>query len=281
MNKKLTALLIGALIVISAIGIAGCSTSSQAKPLEDGVLNVGVEATFVPMEYKNDKNKLTGFDIEFGEALATQLSKDTGKNVKVEWTETAWDGIFNGLNAGQYDAVISCVSLTKERKDGYYMSTPYISNGIVIVSRTNGTQAKTAKDLDGKKVGVQIENTADYAAKAFKKTDAPKLELKQFDSMIECFTALEGGQIDYILCDEPVAEYYAGQKPDVYQVSSDILSNEPISVCIKKENTDFGKQVDTAIKAMQEDGTLSKLSEKWFKKDITKDIDADNLKSIQ
>ena len=52
-------------------------------------------------------------------------------------------------------------------------------------------------------------------------------------------------------------------------------------ISIKKENTDFGKQVDSAIKAMQDDGTLSKLSEKWFKKDITKDIDAENLKSIQ
>ena len=84
MNKKITALLIGALIVISAIGFTGCSTSTQAKPLDDGVLNVGVEATFVPMEYKNDKNTLTGVDIEFGEALAAQLAKDTGKDVKVK-----------------------------------------------------------------------------------------------------------------------------------------------------------------------------------------------------
>lgn len=280
MKKKLVLVLCAVLALTAVFTLAGCG-SSQEDPLSDNTLNVGVEATYIPMEYKDDNNNLTGFDIEFGEALAKQLSTDLNKDISIEWKDTSWDGIFTGLDAGQYDCVISCVSLTQERQENYFMSTPYVSNGVVIASRTDETAATKAEDLEGKTVGVQLETTADIAAQAIRDKDGVNLELKQFDSIMEAFSALEGHQIDYVMTDEPVGEYYANKKSDVYQVTSDILSNEPVSVCIKKSNEDFGNQVNTAIQEMQEDGTLKELSVKWFGKDMTKDIDAEDLTTLE
>lgn len=96
----------------------------------DGKLKVGMEIGYPPMEYMDESglNPL-GFDVD----LATALSEKLG--LEVELVNTAWDGIFAGLDKGQYDMVISAVSVTPERQEAYEMTEPYVANQLVIVTK--------------------------------------------------------------------------------------------------------------------------------------------------
>jgi len=268
MNKKIVAALSVALCV-SVFAFTGCGNSedsSATDPLADGVLSFGVEDTYVPMEYRDENNETVGFDIDLGNAIGEELG------VEVNWVSTAWDGIFTGLNNKQYDAILSCTSLTEERSENFAMTDPYIANGIVIVSGSASDPAETAQDLEGKTVGVQIENTADYAAQSMIDNDGVNFTIKRFDSMLDCFAALEGQSIDYVLCDEPVAAFYTAQNPDKYSITSEPLSNEPIAITCRKDDTDFRDQLNETIQSLKDDGTMAELSEKWFGKDITGNI---------
>lgn len=259
MKKKVFSLSV-LLILIAVFTFAGCGGGNKAQstdPLEDGVLKIGTNDTYVPLEYRDEENKIVGFDIDLGDAIAKELG------VKSEWVSTAWDGIFTGLDAGQYDCIISGTSITEDRQKSYNMSDPYLTNGIVIVSRNDDpNKATKATDLNGKKVGVQLETTADIAAKAMIEKDGNTMQLSQFDGMLDAFAALEGKTIDYILTDEPVGSFYTALKPDVYSVTSDILSNEPIGVTSRKADTEFATKINETLKKLQDNGTMAELSNK-------------------
>lgn len=267
--KKRNVALVCALVVSVLLVLSGCSSTPKQStdPLADGVLKAGTNDMYLPLEYRDENNKLVGFDIDLGDALAEQLG------VKIEWVPTAWDGIFNGLDANQYDIVLSGTSITEERLTGYNMTNPYLSNGIVIVSRQDATPATSVKDLAGKTIGVQIETTADHAAETYKTSENVDFKINKFDGMLDAFTALEGKQIDNIVTDISVAQFYATLKPDVFVVTSDILSNEPIGVTIRKGDTAFAEQMNAALEALKENGKLTEISTKWFGKDMTVDID--------
>lgn len=274
MKRKLLALLL-AMSMMVALVLTGCSSSSDDAeaaaddPLADGVLTIGVDDTYLPMEFRDDNNELVGFDVDFANALAEQLG------VTVEWMPVAWDGIFNGLNAKQYDVIISSTSITPDRQESFTMTDPYVANGIVLVSRTDAQPVTEFSQLEGKTLGAQIETTADIAAEALKVQDGVDVNIQKFDAMLDAFAALQGQQIDNIITDIGVAEYYVGQNPDTFVVSSEVLTNEPIGITCRKDDTALADQLNTAIAALQEDGTMTEISNVWFGKDMATDIDSE------
>lgn len=276
MQRKLLGLSLVVLMVLALV-LTGCSSGGKTAsedPLADGILNVGVDDTYLPMEFRNDQNELVGFDIDFTNALSKELG------VTPEFKPVAWDGIFNGLNAKQYDVIISSTSITPERQKGFSMTDPYIANGIVIVSRKDATPVTTFKELEGKTLGAQIQTTADIAAEKLKAQEGVNVEIKKFDAMLDAFAALQGKQIDNVITDVGVAMYYVAQNPDLYVVSSDVLTNEPIGITARLADTTMTKTLNAAIKKLQDNGTLTEISMKWFGKDMTKNIDT-NLVVIE
>ncbi|MFA5528612.1 MAG: ABC transporter substrate-binding protein [Peptostreptococcales bacterium] len=265
MKKKLVFLLV--FVMVFSVVVVGCTNEEPQD--EAKILKVGTDDAYPPFEFHDEKtNDLIGFDIDFGYALAERLG------MEIEWIPTAWDGIFNGVNTGQYDAIISCTSLTPDRMESFAMSKPYLANGIVIVSPTDTEPASTIEQLSGKKVGVQIETTSDIAAQKFI-ADGAKLNLYKYDTIMDAFAALKGGSIDYILVDNSVGGYYIQTDVESFAITSEVLSNEPIGVTMAKGNTELQEKVNTAIKEMQEDGTMTALSMKWFLDDLATNIDED------
>ena len=270
-RKGLSLVLILSLLL--TLALTGCSSETKETVsddvLADGVLSIGVDDTYLPMEYRNDQNELIGFDIDFANALAEELGVD------VDFQTVAWDGIFNGLNAQQYDVIISSTSVTPERQKAFAMSDPYVANGIVLVSRTDADPVAEFKDLAGKKLGAQIETTSDIAAEKLKEEAGIEVDIKKFDGMLDAFAALEGKQIDNVITDIGVAMHYVSDKPETFVVSSEVLTNEPIGITARKGETALADQFNTAIKALQENGKLTEISMKWFGKDMTSDIDTE------
>jgi polar amino acid transport system substrate-binding protein len=260
------------IMILAVSALSGCA--AQEAPAEEAgeavkVIKIGLDDAYPPFEYHDEAtNDLIGFDIDFANALAEEMGAE------IEFVPTAWDGIFNGVNTGQYDMIISCVSITPDRIEAFEMTQPYLANGIVIVSAADGTPAASIEDLAGKKVGVQLETTADIAAKKFI-ADGYDLSLSQFDSVMEAFAALKGGSIEYIMVDSSVGGFYISNDPESFQITSGLLSNEPIGVCIAKGNEELASEINGAIAALQENGKMTEISEKWFSADFATGIDAD------
>lgn len=103
---------------------------SKLSTISDGTLTVGMEIGYPPMEYMDESGlNPMGFDVDLSYALGELLDLD------VELVNTAWDGIFAGLDKEQYDVVISSVSITPERQEAYELTEPYVSNQLVIVTK--------------------------------------------------------------------------------------------------------------------------------------------------
>jgi ABC-type amino acid transport substrate-binding protein len=186
----------------------GQSDNNDAVEIVDindmSVLRVGLNDTYAPMEYRNEDVELVGFDVDFAKELAKELG------VKVEFTSIAWEGIFAGLNSNKYDVIISGTSITPQRLQNFEFSIPYVANGQVIVVQEGNDSIKTIEDLAGKKVGVQLETTADTAAtkRLETVTEENKFEIIRYDDIISTFSDLKLGRLDAIIVDNAVAVNY-------------------------------------------------------------------------
>ncbi|MDN5351168.1 MAG: polar amino acid transport system substrate-binding protein [Clostridiales bacterium] len=251
-----------ALALVLVLSATACSSSSDTAAAK---LVIGVDDSYPPMEYRDENNTLIGFDIDMTNALAEKLG------MEVEYVSTAWDGIFQGLNAGKYDAIISSVSMTNARLEEFEFTKPYLANGQVIVVAPDDDSISTPEDLAGKRVGVQLSTTADEAVQ--KQLEKTEFEVTKYDDIMQTFTAMEAGRIDAIVVDAAVAMDYVAKSPDKFKISSAQLTNEPISICLKKGNTELQEKLQGALDELKEDGTLKDISIKWFGDDYTSNID--------
>jgi L-cystine transport system substrate-binding protein len=109
-----------------------------------GVIKIGTEGTYAPFTFHNADNKLVGFDVEIGQAVAEKLG------VKAEFVEGKWDGLIAGIDANRYDAVINQVGITEARKEKYDFSDPYIVSKAVLIVKDDNAEIKSFEDLKGK-----------------------------------------------------------------------------------------------------------------------------------
>ena len=148
-SRKIVSLLL--VVIILATMLAACSGSAtRAVPTtapETKPFVVASDASFPPMEFVDETKAIVGFDIDMMNAVAAAMG------FKVEYKNTAWDGIFAGLESAAYDAVLSAVAITDERKQKYDFSEPYVNAGQIVVVRTDEMAITGDKTLAGKLVG--------------------------------------------------------------------------------------------------------------------------------
>lgn len=261
MKKMKRVLVFVSAMLITATMLSACGSTAS----DENVLKVGIDDTYPPMEYKDDAGANAGFDIELANALGEKLGK------KVEFVPTAWTAIFSALEADKYDCIISSLSITEERKKTLIYTRPYIANNQVIVVKKDTKGINSEKDLKDKIVCVQMGTTSDEACKKFTK-ETPFKDYKQYEKMTEALSELKIGRVDALVADLVVAKYFVAKDPESYQIVNTTLPNEPIAVACKKANTELSSKLDKALEEVMTDGTLKKISEKWFKEDMTSNI---------
>ena len=234
--------------------LASLSVSAIAAPKS---IKVATDATWPPMEMVDVNKKIVGYDIDFLKAVA----KEAG--VTVEFKNTAWDGIFAGLDSGQYDAIISSVTITDERKAKYDFTEPYTNIGqILIVPKTDKTSKKIA-DLKGKKVGSQIGTTGAMEVKK-----VTSVESKTYDEIGLAFEDMAAGRISGVVCDEPVAAHFALQKKEYkekFQIVGKSFTKEGYGIVVKKGNKELVDLLNKGIKAVKAKKLDTKIHAQWVK----------------
>jgi polar amino acid transport system substrate-binding protein len=228
---------------------------------KQGVIKIAMDDTFPPMEYRDDQNKLIGFDID----LANALSKELG--VKVEFIPTAWDGILPGLDAKRYDIIMSSMNITDERKQKVDF-VEYMKLGqVVAVKSGNPQKIQSKEDLSGKIVGVQLGSTSESAAKEIKGVK----ELKTYNGYTDVFNDLGLGRLQGVIVAEAVGRYYKTTKSDAFDVVGSSFQSLPVGIAVRKGDNDLEAALQKAIATVKDNGAYAEVSKKWFGADKSKE----------
>jgi polar amino acid transport system substrate-binding protein len=250
LRKFLTGLILAALL----FGVVSCAKKEPTK------IVIATDATWPPMEMVDESKNIVGFDIDLMNAAAK------AGGFTVEFRNTAWDGIFAGLEAGKYDAVMSSVTITDERKNTMDFSVPYINAGQILVVRTEVSGVEKLTDLKGKIVAAQIGTTGAFEIDKVK--DAEKITPKTYDEIGLAFEDLANGRVDALVCDTPVAAQYALQNESYkgkLKIVGQPFTEELYGVAVKKGNTKILDQINKGLKKVLDSGENKAIEKNWLK----------------
>jgi len=240
----------------SGVAFAG---GSAKKGAEGGLhIVVATDATWPPMEFVDEETKeIVGFDVD----LMNEIAKAGG--FTVEFKNTAWDGIFAGLAADKYDAVMSSVTITDERKKQMDFSKPYINAGQVLVVQKSLKGVTTLSDMDGMTVGAQIGTTGSFEVEKVK-----GVKLKTYDEIGLAFEDLVNGRIQGVVADTPVAADFALQN-ETYKgklkIVGEPFTDENYGIAVQKGNTEVLNAVNAGIDKVVGTATYKKIEKKWLR----------------
>lgn len=266
----------------SALALVGCGGSSDkaaaastsaatsaAAAADDTsaditTLTVGFDQAYPPYGFVGNDGNFTGFDLD----LAAEVCKRNNWEVKDEPIE--WDAKDTLLNSG----AITCIwnGFTMEgRENDYTFSEPYMLNGqVVVVKKDSGINSLA--DLAGKTVITQTDSAAQEVLEGDKADVAATFAtLDTIGDYNTAFMQLESGAVDAVACDLSISQYQISAKPDAYKQLDEALSTEHYAVGFKKGSQALADKVTETLKAMDADGFVKQLCDKYSSYGISYD----------
>ena len=209
------------------------------------------DATFPPMEFVKD-GKRTGFDIELVEAQAGAMGK------KVEWIDIDFKGLIPALQAGRADIAVSAIYITPERAKVVDFTDPYYAGGLVVMTKKDGP-VKTLKDLDGRKVSVQVgTKSVNYLKEHYPAVQRVEVEKNQ-----EMFNLVQIGRAEAAVTGKPAAKLFAQSTPDL-TVLNDQITTEDYGIAVPKNKPELTRELNAALQKLKADGSYQAIVNKWF-----------------
>lgn len=238
--------------------LTGCAEKDQlddgSKLIDKDTFVYAASGEFKPFSYVENDMTLTGFDIEVGRAIAKELGlRPVEKRIKFK-------GIVEGVKTGRADAAVASHTINPQRSKHVAFTAPYYYSGPQIFVRPDST-IKTVEDLKGKEVAVAKGST--YAATAEKYTD----NVKMYDSDITALKALSGNRHDAVITDFVTGKTAA--KEGFKIEGRQLIERSEQAIVLPQDNPQLLKRVNEALENLREDGTLAKISKKYFGEDIT------------
>lgn len=253
---------------LTAALFTGCVKKSAAgddksldKIKQKGTFVLGLDSAFPPMGFEDEKGNIVGFDID----VAQEVSKKLGVTLKTQPID--WNAKEQELSTGKIDCIWNGFSVNEERQKNLTLTEPYMDNHMAVVV-LNNSGIKTLADLKGKKLGLQGGSSAADAldSKAdFKKSLSKVVEFKD---NLTALMDLEAKGIDAVLMDDVVANYDIAKNKKNFVVLSETLATEQYAIGLRKGEVQLKEGIEKALKELKADGTLSKISTKWFGKDV-------------
>ncbi len=277
-RKNIICCALASLLVLSLAGCSSNATSNNAvlqetnstadedinSTLDKDTWIVGLDDSFAPMGFRDEKGELTGFDVDMAKAFGEKL----GKSVKFQPID--WSMKESELNSGNIDFIWNGYTITDERKEKVAFSTPYLNNKQIIVTLAS-SDINAKSDLIDKKVGAQSESSAVTAmekeANLYSSFNGG--EAITFEDNNQALMDLEAGRIDAVVADEILLRYYISLKgAEKYHILSEDFGSEEYGVGMRKEDQKMVDAFNKAYEELKADGTLKAISEKWFAEDI-------------
>jgi polar amino acid transport system substrate-binding protein len=217
-------------------------------------IQVATDATWPPFEMLDESTKdIVGFDIDLMKAIAEKAG------IEIEFVNVSWDPLLSGMATCQYDAAISAMTITEERKQEFAFSDPYFAAGQVVTVRIDNTDITGSESLPGRKVGAQLGTTGDIVSKEM------GADMKSYDDIGLAFQDLMNGQIDAVVADNPLALGYVAKNADKLKTVGAVFTDEYYGIAVCKDKLELVEQLNKGLKAVQEEGLIEELVDKWLK----------------
>jgi L-cystine transport system substrate-binding protein len=259
--------LLGKLLAVALTGLV-LSAAARADDLLDqvkqrGTLQIALEGTFPPFDYKAPNGELEGYDVDVAKAVAAKLG------VKPMFITTEWSGIIAGLQSSRYDVIVNQVSITPERQKALDFSPPYTYSTAQLIQRKDDSrQFKSLDELKGHKLGVSLGSNYNDMAKS-----VPGIDVKTYPGAPEYLRDLASGRLDAALNDRLMLAYLMKTSNLPLREGANVGdAQDEMGIPFRKGNPKFAKAISDAVDSLKADGTLTKISNKWFGIDVSKPI---------
>ncbi|MDP5274537.1 amino acid ABC transporter substrate-binding protein [Chengkuizengella axinellae] len=274
MTKKRSVVL--CIIIIASMLLFSCATPEENNEVteenegtesidllsfiqESGVIKVGTEGTYPPFTFHDEKDQLTGFDVEIAREVAARL------NVEAEFMETQWDGMMAGLDAKRFDMIVNQVGITPDRQEKYDFSIPYITSSAVIVTGADNENVNSVEDIKGLTSAQSL--TSNYESIALQYG----AEIEPVEGFAQAISLIQSKRVDITINDRLTVLDYVKQKGEenikVLPTPEEKSSN---GILFRKGNETLVEAINQAIEDMMEDGTYLEISMEWFGEDVSK-----------
>lgn len=230
--------------------------------LAKGEFVLGLDDSFPPMGFVNEDQEIVGFDID----VATEVASRLGVELKLQ--PISWSAKEQELTTKNIDCIWNGFTKNPDREKNHTLSDAYMKNTqVAVVLKDSGISS--LEDLAGKSVVIQNGSTASDAMDANEEFKNSLGELILVDDNVQALMDLAIGGSDAVVLDEVVARYYTEGKEDQYTVLDGSLADEEYVIGFRKGEEALTNKVNEILLELAEDGTLAKISETWFGKDIT------------
>ena len=252
----LAAALIGLAVLIVAFYGRGQDDDSLRRVQSAGILRVGLDASFPPFETLDDAGNVVGIDVELAHLIAARLG------VRAEFVNIAFDGLYDALQAGRIDAVISGLPFDERRtRDVIYSRTYFNAGQLLIVSsdddRTWQAHADGTVTLDGRHVAVEWGSLGDMYARQWQTTVAD-LQIEPYPDAAEALRALDENQVDAAIADAVSVHEYARRHPGRLRVVR-AVTDEPYVIAVQREAGHLAAAIDAALADLLQSGVVDNL----------------------
>jgi len=252
--KKIFALL---MMVLCLALVAGCGGSGEKKASSGKMLRVGTNAEYPPFEFFQEKSKAyTGFDIEIMNMVARKMGYDG-----VEYVNMPFDNLIGELKDQKVDAVISCLSITEERKKEISFTSPYLRSSSVLILPVGFAEGNSDSALKDKKIAV-AKGTI-HVPLAGKHTKNVLVE----ENAEKAIALVMNKKADMAIVDQHMAAFMVA---NTLQGKAFMLpyigthENDAVGIAVNKGNDELLKKMDEALKDVQHSSEFMLLKKTYF-----------------
>lgn len=222
-------------------------------------LIVGLDDTFAPMGFRDDKNELIGFDIDLANAVGEVIG------VKIKFQPISWDAKEMELSSKRIDCIWNGMSITPERKESMSLTKAYLNNKMVVMGK-DVSNIKTLDDLKGKKIGTQQKSAGLDALTGCAIYNDIKANITELPTYDEVILAIKAGRCEVMVVDEVLGSYKNSVLPDDQKmtVASFNFGDDLYGIGCRKGDTMLVEKIEKAIQTLIDNGKAEKISQKWF-----------------
>ena len=251
--KKIFAI---ALVLILMLSLCACGGKDQSAD-DTKTFIMGIDPEYPPFSYIDDEGNYSGFDVEICRAACEKL----GWNFEVFGVN--WDEKLVQLDANECDCIWSGMTILDSMKEqGYVLSAPYYDSTQVLLVKEGSGYASSA-DLAGKVVAVQLGTSGESLLNGDLSDLAASFEnVITCDSFLKCFTELDGGAVDAVFVDLPVATSYAAEN-EGFVIINENLGAEQYGIAFRSGDAELCEAIEGAVAELVADGTYAKIAENY------------------
>lgn len=251
--------------IVSAALIPGLATGAAT-----GDLRWGTDPGAAPFEFKDKDGKLSGFDIELGNAICAQMKR------KCIWVENDFDGLIPALKAKKFDIINASMSVTEKRQREIDFSNRVTRVPSRMIAKDGSKLLPTLAALAGKRVGVQQGSTHEaYAKQQWGKAG---VEVVSYAKNDQIYADLQAGRLDCGLMDgveagigflkTPAGKGFGYAGP---AISDEKIFGNGTGFGVRKEDAALRQSLNIALAELKSNGSYKKIMSKYFEFDVSGD----------